>query len=66
MNQDRKILKSYRNIVLLLLLAFLLYAGVFPKSDLPYWVHWLGGVIIPGALVVFAVYLLPKRPWQDG
>ena len=63
-NSDRRILKTYRNIVVLLLVAFMIHVGVFPIVTLPYWLHWFFGAILPGAMVVFAVYLLPKRPWQ--
>lgn len=62
---NRRALKTYRNIVLLLLAALLIHVGVFPVYGLPYWIHWFFGAIVPGALVVLSVYLIPKRPWQE-
>lgn len=39
--------------------------GLFAAGDVPVWLAWSAGLILPLLLVVMAVYLLPKRPWKE-
>jgi hypothetical protein len=38
--------------------------GLFAANDVPVWLGWSAGLILPVMLVLLAVYMLPKRPWQ--
>ena len=39
--------------------------GLFAARDVPLWVAWLFGLILPVMLLVTAVLIMPKRPWQE-